>query len=66
MPRRYQQDTLGLYYWDTVLNGEDTGNDKEVHNVNNLTGDDSGIPTLNPGGDNFIPTPPPSSWNSSQ
>ena len=26
---------------DTVINGEDTGNDHEVPNVNHLTGDDS-------------------------
>ena len=48
----------------TVINGEDSGNDNEVPDVNNLTDDNSGVPILNPGGDNYIPTLPPSPRNS--
>ena len=49
---------------DTVINGEDTGVNDEVPIVNYLTGEDSGVPILNPGGDNLVPTPSPSSRNS--
>ena len=45
---------------DTVINGEDTGNNNEVPIDNDLTGDQSGVPVLNAGGHNVLPTPPPS------
>ena len=48
----------------TVINDDDSGNDNEVPIINNPTGDNSEDPLVNAGGDNVVPTLPPSPRNS--